>query len=135
MIWSSPASAFQPVSPTTAAIAPNAPIGATHMIMARTRNTSRWRWPIPRRIGSPERPIAWIANPTSSATSRVWSTCELVSAEKSVVGMMPSRNSTVPSASEVSGTSPPVRSRPLPGCSTLPTMRPIASATVDMSRK
>ena len=46
-------SASTPVSPTTAAIAPNAPIGAAHMIIASTRKTSRWRWPMPRRIGSP----------------------------------------------------------------------------------
>jgi hypothetical protein len=31
-----------PVEPTTAAIAPKAPIGATHMIIASTRKTSRW---------------------------------------------------------------------------------------------
>ena len=31
-----------PVAPTTAAIAPNAPIGASHMIIASTLKTSRW---------------------------------------------------------------------------------------------
>ena len=50
-------SASTPVSPTTAAIAPKAPIGAAHMIIARTRKTSRCRCPTPRRIGSPARPM------------------------------------------------------------------------------
>ena len=36
-------SASTPVSPTTAAMAPKAPIGASHMIMARIRKTSFWR--------------------------------------------------------------------------------------------
>ncbi len=34
-------SASAPVSPTTAAIAPKAPIGAAHMIIASTLNTTR----------------------------------------------------------------------------------------------
>ena len=56
-------SASRPVSPTTAAIAPNAPTGAAHMTIASTRKTSRWRWPMPRRTGSPAEPIAWSAKP------------------------------------------------------------------------
>ena len=87
-------SAVQPVAPTTAAIAPNAPIGAAHMIMARTRKTSRCRCSTPRRIGAPFGPSACSANPTSSATSSVCSTWPSVSAETSVVGMIPSRKST-----------------------------------------
>ena len=43
-------SADTPVSPTTAAMAPNAPIGATHMIIARIRNTRRSKCLTPRRI-------------------------------------------------------------------------------------
>ena len=43
MTWSSAVSASQPVSPTTAAIAPKAPSGATHMNIASTRNTSVWK--------------------------------------------------------------------------------------------
>ena len=46
-------SASIPVSPTTAAIAPKAPIGASHMIIARIRKTSFCRYPTARRIGSP----------------------------------------------------------------------------------
>ena len=67
-------------------MAPKAPIGAAHMIIASTRKTSRWRCPTPRRIGSPARPIACSAKPTSSATSRVCSTSPRVSAENSDVG-------------------------------------------------
>ena len=133
-------SASTPVSPTTAAMAPKAPIGATHMIIESTRKTRRCRCPMPRRIGSPERPIACSAKPTSSATSSVWSTMPEVSEENIDVGMMPSRKSVVlpwPSAAwaapaaEVSG----VIWRPSPGCRMLPTARPMASANVDMMMK
>ena len=88
-------SASTPVSPTTAAIAPNAPIGAAHMIIARMRKTRRWMCSMPRRIGSPFSPSACSANPASSATSSVCSTEPSVNADTSVVGMMPSRNSVV----------------------------------------
>jgi hypothetical protein len=135
MIWASPASAFQPVAPTTAAIAPNAPMGATHMIMARIRNTSRCRCAMPRRIGSTVRPIACNAKPANSATNSVCSTLPLVSAEKTVVGMIPSRNAAVPSSSPFGGSAPLCRSRPLPGCRMLPTSRPMINATVDIARK
>ena len=67
-------SASTPVSPTTAAIAPNAPIGAAHMIIASTRNTSRCRCPIAAQDRLAGAPIACSAKPTSSATSRVCST-------------------------------------------------------------
>ena len=50
---------------------------------------------MPRRTGSPARPIACSAKPTSRATNSVCSTEPPVSAEKSVVGMIPSRKSTV----------------------------------------
>ncbi len=49
-------SASRPVAPTTAAIAPNAPTGATHMIIAMSRNTSRSRCLMPRSTGSPAGP-------------------------------------------------------------------------------
>ena len=48
MIWPRAARADQPVSPTTAAIAPNAPIGASHMIIDRTRKTTRSKCLTPR---------------------------------------------------------------------------------------
>ncbi len=67
-------SAAVPVAPTTAAIAPNAPIGATHMIIDITRNTSFCRCSTPRRTGAPAAPMPCSAKPTSSATSRVCST-------------------------------------------------------------
>ena len=67
-------SASMPVAPTTAAIAPNAPIGAAHMTIAMRRKTSRSRCLTPRRIGSPALPIFCSAKPTSSAMSRACST-------------------------------------------------------------
>ena len=91
-------SAFQPVAPTTAAMAPNAPIGANHMTMAITRNTSRSRCLTPRRIASPRGPRACKAKPTSNATNSVCNTTPLVSAENRVVGMMLNRKSVVVSA-------------------------------------
>src|ERR1700754_927224 len=52
MIWARLFSASTPVSPTTAAIAPNAPIGASHMIIDRTLKTSFWKMPIALRTGA-----------------------------------------------------------------------------------
>jgi hypothetical protein len=46
----------------------------------------------------PARPMAWIAKPTSSATSSACSTEPSVRAESNVVGIRPSRKSTVPGA-------------------------------------
>src|ERR1051325_2502617 len=46
-------SASTPVSPTTAAIAPNAPTGAAHMIIDRMRKSSRSMWATARTIRSP----------------------------------------------------------------------------------
>jgi hypothetical protein len=57
---------------------------------------------MPVRIGSPERPSACTAKPTSSATNSVDSTLLPTSGENSVVGMMPSRNSVVPCAAGAS---------------------------------
>src|SRR6478735_7911189 len=96
-------SASTPVSPTTAAIAPNAPTGAAHMIMARMRKTRRWMWPMPRMTGPPAEPMAWSAKPASRAMSRVWRTSPSVKADTMVVGMMPSRKSTVDSLARDAG--------------------------------
>ena len=93
--------AATPVLPTTAAIAPNAPIGATHMIIARMRNTSAWICRIAPRIGVPFAPIFCSAKPTSRATN---STCRMLpstSDDSSEVGMMPRMNSLVVFASVV----------------------------------
>ncbi len=140
MMTASDFSASTPVAPTTAAIAPNAPTGAAHMIMDSTRKTRRWTCPMPRSTGSPEAPIAWRPKPTSSATSSVWSTWPWVSAETSVSGMMPSRKSVVDSAPPLVWAWPACRSdsvrcRPEPGSRMLPTTRPMASATVDITMK
>src|ERR687889_184774 len=45
--------ASTPVAPTTAAIAPNAPTGATHITMASTLKMTFCRCPMPRRTGRP----------------------------------------------------------------------------------
>ena len=110
------------------------------MIIASTRNTTRCRWPTARRTGSPVRPIRCSAKPTSSATSRVWSTSPEVSEENIEVGMMPSRNSVVPLVAPSAWARPAVAtasstSSPEPGWSRLPTTRPMVSATVDIARK
>lgn len=111
------------------------------MIIPRMRKTSRWMCPIPRRIGSPDAPIAWSANPAISATTRVWSTLPSVKAETMVVGIMPSRKSAVDSppalaaALSLASFVASVIWRPEPGSIRLPTSRPMASATVDMARK
>lgn len=47
-------------------------------------------------MGSPVRPMAWMAKPTSNATNRACSTLPSVSDDCSEVGMMPSMNSIVP---------------------------------------
>lgn len=87
------------MEPVTAAMAPKAPSGAAHMTMARTRKTSRWMCSTPRRTGCPADPMAWSANPVSSATSRVCRTWPSVNAETIVVGMIESTKSTGGSAS------------------------------------
>ncbi len=76
-------------------MAPNAPIGAAHMIMARILKTSRSKCLMPRRIACPEAPRVCTAKPMNSATNSVCSTISPVSGETSVVGMIPSRNSVV----------------------------------------
>lgn len=91
MILASACKASTPVSPTTAAMAPNAPIGATHITIDKILNTRRCRCPIPTSSGSPRSPSAWIPKPTSSATNTTSRTSPEVTEEKSVVEMMPSR--------------------------------------------
>ncbi len=109
------------------------------MIIARIRNTSRWMYSTATRIGLPLPRRAWIANPVSSATSSVCRTSPSVNADTSVVGMMPSRKSTVPTLSATwpwpSSRSVSVSCSPSPGCRMLPTISPMASATVDITRK
>ena len=136
MICPSAAIADHPVAPTTAAIAPNAPIGATHMIIASTRNTTRSKCLTPRSTAWPDLPSPWIANPISSATNSVCSTISPTSGDTSVVGMMPSRNSVVVCASSVAAGPPPgVTIRPAPGCRRFPTTSPMISAKVDITTK
>ena len=92
-------------------------------------------------IGLPDLPIACSAKPTSSATNRVCSTLPSVSADSSEVGMMCAMKSMVPPAACAFSASPAPafafadRFIPLPGCSRLPTTRPMASAIVDMPMK
>lgn len=83
------------------------------------------------------------AKPTSSATSSVCRICPEVREENRVVGMIPRMNPVVPSPWD-SWEPPPsedwskcalARSRPAPGCTMLPTTRPIASANVDITMK
>ena len=128
--------AWMPVEPTTAAIAPNAPIGAVHMIIERMRKTRIWMLRMPLSTGSPALPSACRAKPTSRATKSVWRMLPAVSEDSSEVGMIPSRKSVVP----LDSVSPasycvPLMSRPAPGWMMLPTMRPIARAKVDMAMK
>ncbi len=93
--------AAKPVLPTTAAIAPNAPSGASQRIMPRMRNTSACRFLTAYMIGSPLGPICCSAKPTSRAMNSTCSTLSPVKAEKNVVGMMPRMNSCVVLASVV----------------------------------
>ena len=86
--------------------------------------------------------MAWMAKPTSRATSSACSTEPSVRADSSVVGMRPRRKSVVPPlpSAVVASSAPCPRTasdscRPSPGWSRLPTTRPIASATVDMTMK
>ncbi len=89
--------ARNPVSPTTPAMAPNAPTGAAHMIIMRILKTRRCTCPTPVRIGVPAAPIDCSPNPTSSATNRVCRIDSPVSEARSVVGMMPTRKSVMDS--------------------------------------
>ncbi len=93
-------------------------------------------------MGSPLLPIAWIANPTRSATNSACNTLPAVSAPNSESGMMFCTNCmTPPDSWALSASSAPlpavdsVMFRPSPGCSRLPTTRPMANAIVDITRK
>ena len=88
-----------PVLPTTAAIAPNAPIGASHRIMPRMRKTSTCSCLTANMIGSPFFPSCCSAKPTSSAMNSTCRTLGPVKALKNVVGMIPRRKLTVSVAS------------------------------------
>ena len=63
--------AWKPVAPTTAAMAPKAPTGASHMIMIRMRKTRAWTWPMALRTGAPWAPIFCRAKPTRMAARSV----------------------------------------------------------------
>jgi hypothetical protein len=71
----------------------------------------------------------------SSATKSVDSTLAFTSGENRVVGMMPSRKSVPPSAAGAWLGASPATCRPVPGWMMLPTSSPMASATVDITRK
>ena len=83
--------------------------------------------------------MACSAKPTSSATSRVWSTSPEVSAENSEVGMMPSRKSVVvPALGRLRGTGGGDvlgEVQPRAGVQDVADDQADASATVDMVRK
>jgi hypothetical protein len=128
--------AWIPVAPTTAAMAPNAPSGATHITMLRMRKTRIWMLRMPSSTGSPRVPSCCSAKPTRSATKRVCRMLPEVSDDSSDVGMMERRKSFSSVASvEPSGARRPLRSRPSPGWMRLPTTSPMASANVDMTMK
>ena len=128
-----------PDSPTTAAIAPNAPIGASHSTIDSTRNTIFCIVAIARSAGSAESPMRWMAKPTSSAMNSTCRTLPEVNAEKNVSGMMLLRKSMNPpdfsAVLTYLSADPCLTVSPWPGWMMLPTTRPIASANVDMVRK
>ena len=120
--------AAQPVAPTTAAMAPNAPIGAAHMIIIIKRKTTAWMCLMPLSTGSPLLPMDCSAKPTSNASTRVGST-------GMSPGIMSSRKATVEFSSPLAPDSYGSSCSPEPGWMMLPTTRPMASAKVDMVMK
>ena len=70
---------------------------------------------MPTRMGLPDLPMAWTANPMSSATSSVCRTTPLVREEKSVSGIRCSRKSAVVVFSAAAGALPAADSAPRPG--------------------
>ncbi|CAH0256300.1 hypothetical protein SRABI128_03036 [Microbacterium sp. Bi128] len=127
--------AWNPVLPTTAAIAPNAPIGASHRIMPRMRKTSAWKLRMPSTMRAPRSPMPCSAKPTSRAMNSACRMLPPVNAEKNVVGMMPRMNSCVVVASGAASYVAPAMFSPSPGWMMLPTTRPMTSANDDMTRK
>src|SRR6476619_1394798 len=128
--------AAQPALPTTPAMAPNAPIGASHMMPVRILNTNRCSTVTKFKTGSPLEPSACTAKPTSSATKRASSTEPSVRAENRVVGMMSMRklpddstSGTVYVAVDAAAMSES------PGVMRLPTSRPRNRANVDITMK
>ncbi len=123
-----PKMAFTPVAPTTAAIAPKAPTGASHMIMMRMRKTSACPCWMALSTGWPCEPMRCSAKPTRMATRSVGST-------GMSPGMMPSRKSAVLFVEAFAFGSYGISFRPSPGWMMLPTTKPMASANVDITRK
>ena len=93
--------AATPVLPTTAAIAPNAPIGASHMIIARMRNTSACICRIAPRIGSPFGAHLLQREADEQRDEQHLQDVAVDERRRSVVGMMPRMNSCVVFASVV----------------------------------
>src|SRR6476469_3690809 len=128
--------AAHPAFPTTPAIAPNAPIGASHMIPARILNTSRCSTVTAFSTGCPLAPRACTANPTSNATNRASSTDPDVNADTRVVGMMSSRK--FPEVSTSGTVYVAVDAAVLsasPGVIRFPTSNPRNRANVDITMK
>ena len=122
--------------PTTAAIAPNAPIGATHMIIARMRNTSAWR------CGSPRGSAALRSHPLQGEADEQRHEQHLQ--DVSIGERRQHRHRDDPEEELASWSSAraalvsydsPVMLRPSPGWMRLPTTRPMPSAKVDMIMK
>ncbi len=88
-----------PKRPTVNAIAPNAPSGASRMIIARMRNSTCATASINSCTRRPRFGLAFSANPNSSASSSTGSTSPFSNAPTSVSGITCSAKSTSPCAS------------------------------------
>src|SRR6478672_9177238 len=128
--------ADQPALPTTPAMAPNAPIGASHMMPAKILKTNRCNTVTKFSTGSPLEPKACTANPTNNATNRASRTEPSVSAENNVVGMISIRKfPDVSTSGTVYVAVAAAAFRPSPGLIRLPTNKPRNNANVDITTK
>ncbi len=85
-----------PKRPTVKAIAPNAPSGASRMIIASTRKTTSAKPSISARTGRPACGCAFSEKPNNSDSSNTGNTSPFANAPSIVSGITPSANATSP---------------------------------------
>ena len=85
-----------PYLPIVNAIAPNAPIGATFMMMPTIENSTCEVFSTQSNTSVPRPPNLCSAKPNSTENSSTWRISPLANASTTVDGMMFIRNSTVP---------------------------------------
>ncbi len=132
----------RPYLPMVKAMEPRAPAGASRMIQLMIAKITLERFSMPREMGAPASPLACRPKPKRMEMSSTGRISLPVRALTKVLGMMASRNCTKPAwlwvaawgslcVENVAGST----CRPLPGWTTLTTIRPTSRARVVRTSK